>query len=136
MKLTVYFAGDYWVGVAEETSGGRLKAVRHIFGAEPKDGEVLEYVLHRLNKQLDEATQTVAVGAPAERRVNPKRLARQAALELKRQGISSKAQEALKLELEHRKKERRIATREQQEADKARKREIARQKAKDKHRGR
>jgi hypothetical protein len=46
------------------------------------------------------------------------------------------AQEALKLELEHRKKVRKVLSREQREAEKERKREIARQKAKAKHRGR
>lgn len=138
MKLTVYFEGQFWVGVVEDNENGKLRAYRHVFGDEPKDGEIWDYVLKHLNSCMDALSCPPAANAVsfAPKRVSPKRLARLAAAEMQRRGITTAAQEALKLELEQRKKEHRTLTKEQREADKARKRELARQKAKDKHRGR
>lgn len=136
MKLTVFFETEFWVGVVEDASDGKLRAFRHVFGAEPHDAEVLEFIQHMLPRMLRSTSCSVDVKMEAARRINPKRLARQAALELQRKGVSSAAHTALQLELEHRKKERRIITREQREQEKERKREIARMKAKAKHRGR
>lgn len=137
MKLTVFFdvACSLWVGVVEEQVGDKLKARRHLFGAEPKDAEVLLFVNCALPSLMEDATQQVDIRVSKERRLNPKRRAREAAHELQQRGISSFAQEAIKLELMHRKKERKIATHEQKEELVAYKRERARQKAKQKHRG-
>lgn len=44
MQLTVYRDGAFWVGVAEEVTDGRYKACRHVFGTEPHDAEVLEFI--------------------------------------------------------------------------------------------
>lgn len=137
MKLTVYFEGEFWVGVTEHETDGKVKASRHVFGSEPYDAEVMEFVQFRMLPLLAQTSVGVSVDAVARRgRVNPKRLAREAAREMERKGIRSAAQEALKLDLEHRKKTRQIVSREQREAEKERKREIAIQKAKAKHRGR
>ncbi|MEK8130506.1 YjdF family protein [Paenibacillus filicis] len=137
MKLTVFWEGEFWVGVAEMESGGRYHAVRHIFGQEPHDAEVLEFIDRDLLPLF--ARMSSSLDAPDLRehcRINPKRLARQAAKEMNRTGIHSMAKQALALELEHRKKTRRTVSREQKEAEQARKRELAVQKAKAKHRGR
>jgi hypothetical protein len=136
VKLTVYFEVDFWVGVIEDVKDGKLRAARYIFGAEPMDAEVLEFVRDGMMACIERASQGVPVEKKLRSRINPKRLAREAAAELKRTGVSAQAQEALKLELEHRKKVRKVLSREQREAEKERKREIARQKAKAKHRGR
>lgn len=77
MKLTIYYDGQYWVGVIEETEGSKVKACRHIFGSEPKYGEVLEFVLKTMIKLLEKTTQYVETGKfPIERRISPKRLSR------------------------------------------------------------
>ncbi|WP_409345835.1 YjdF family protein [Paenibacillus sp. MBLB4367] len=136
MKLTVYFAGDFWVGIVEEQADGKLRACRHIFGAEPHDAEVLEFVERQMLHCLEATSQSVAHADTARRSINSKRLARQAAAEMARSGVSTYAQEALKSELEHRKRIRKSETREERELLRERKREIARQKAKAKHRGR
>jgi hypothetical protein len=136
MKLTVYFEGEFWVGVVEDAEGGKLRAARHVFGAEPKDAEVLEFVRSGMLPCLSRVKASIDAPERVRKRINPKRLARMADAELKRPGASELAKEALMLELQHRKRERRILTREEKEADKERKRELARQKAKAKHRGR
>lgn len=45
--LTVYFDGQFWVGMAELVEKGQLRACRIVFGAEPSNEEVLDFVLTR-----------------------------------------------------------------------------------------
>jgi len=136
MKLTVFHDGHFWVGVVEEKEDcGKLRAAKLIFGSEPSDQEVLEFVQHRLHEVASRLSRPVETPVSEERRKNPKRLAREAARELHMKGISSYAQEALKLEHETRKKERQVFSRQQKEEMLERKREIRLQKAKAKHRG-
>ena len=136
MKLTVYYDGHFWIGVVEEVHEGKLRAGRYVFGSEPNDSEILEFIQKQIVDLTNRLSQEINRKTPNERRVNPKRLARRVADELKNKGISSHAQEALKLEYEKRKKEKQTFSRQQREEMKERKREIKRQKAKDKHRGR
>jgi len=135
MKLTVYFDGQFWVGVVEVQDGDRVKASRFVFGSEPKDQEVLSFILNELDAVISRMSQEVIGITLTERKINPKRVARQAAREMSKKGISSFAQEALKMEYEKRKKEKQGAARQQREDRKERQREIRIQKAKAKHRG-
>lgn len=138
MKLTVFFEGQFWVGVVEETVDGKLKAYRHILGSEPKDPEVLEFVLHDLLHVMDTLSRSAGLEGmkTTASKANPKRLARMAAKEMGRRGVSTFAQEALKQEYELRKKEKRILGREERDRQQAFKREKKMLKAKQKHRGR
>ena len=43
--LTVFFEGPFWVGVFERIEDGRLSVCRVVFGSEPRDYEVLEFIL-------------------------------------------------------------------------------------------
>ena len=44
-KLTVYFDTPFWVGVFERIEDEKLSVCKITFGAEPKDYEILEFVL-------------------------------------------------------------------------------------------
>lgn len=44
-SLTVYFDDPFWVGVFEITMENMLSVAKITFGSEPKDAEVLEFVL-------------------------------------------------------------------------------------------
>ena len=44
-RLTVFFEAPFWVGVFERFEGGTLSVCKITFGAEPKDYDVLSYVL-------------------------------------------------------------------------------------------
>ncbi len=68
--------------------------------------------------------------------MNPKRMQREAKRQTMRGGIGTKSQQALQLQREEKKTERRRITREQKEADKQRMFDLKQQKRKDKHRGR
>lgn len=93
--LTVYFDGQFWVGMAELVEKGQLRACRIVFGAEPSNEEVLDFVLSRWMK-LDFSApiaQEIQHG-PADAS-NPKRRKRQAAKALRQRSGSTKAQQAI-----------------------------------------
>ncbi|MGM0890424.1 MAG: YjdF family protein [Bacillota bacterium] len=136
MKLTLYFDGQFWVGMVEDNQDGFLRVCKHIFGNEPKDEEVQYFVNHIMMRLLERVTTGVKVNQKKEQHKNPKRLARAVGKEMKQKGASTKAQEALKLELENRKVKRKVHSREQIEEEKEKKRQIKVEKRKKKHRGR
>ena len=132
-KLTVFFEEPFWVGVFERVSDGKLSVCKITFGAEPKDYEIYDFVLknyYRLRFSPAVATDVKEAGR------NPKRVQREVRKQVQSTGISTKSQQALKLQQEQRKTERRVKSREKQEAEVERKFTLKQQKKKDKHRGR
>ena len=132
-KLTVYFEEPFLIGVFEKTEDGKLSAAKVTFGAEPKDYEIYEFILkHYYSLQFSPAVKTVV----KESKANPKRKQRDAKKQLQDTGIGTKSQQALKLQQEQRKQERRVKSREQKLAETKRMFELKQQKKKEKHRGR
>lgn len=131
-KLTVYFEDPFWVGVFERVENGKLSACKVTFGEEPKDFEVWEFVLKHYDQLKFSPSVDVVVRKEA---VNPKRMQR----EIRKQsaaGIGTKSQQALQLQREENKMERKAASREQREDEKQRQFALKQQKRKEKHRGR
>ena len=135
ITLTVFFEDPFWVGVVERREGQALQAVRHVFGAEPAPPEVLEFVLRDLDALLERPAVSVAVELPGARPASPKRAAREAARQLAQRGGTTQAQEALRLQIEQNKAERKRRSRAAREAEEDYKRQVKVQKAKDRHRG-
>ena len=132
-RLTVFFEEPFWIGVFERISEGKLSVCKVTFGAEPKDYEVYDFVLknyHQLRFSLAMATDVKETSR------NPKRMQREVRKQVKNIGIGTKSQQALKLQQEQLKTERKTVSREQREAEKGRKFKIKQQKKKEKHRGR
>ena len=90
--LTLFHDGQFWVGVAEHVEDGRFGACRIVFGAEPSDEEVLQFVCDRWSSL---AFQGNLEAAPPKTSKNPKRRIREAAKEAARHGASTKSQLAL-----------------------------------------
>ena len=90
--LTVYHDGQFWVGLAEHVEGGRYGVARIVFGAEPSDEEILQFVTSEWEKLSFFGDKVTETSKPAK---NPKRRAREAAKALKRPAVSTKAQQAL-----------------------------------------
>ena len=67
---------------------------------------------------------------------NPKRVQREVRKQIQNTGIGTKSQQALKLQQEQLKTERKIVSRKQRETEKQRQFELKQQKRKEKHRGR
>ncbi len=130
--LTVYFDEPFWVGVFERTENGKLSAAKVTFGAEPREQEVLDFILkHYYELRFSPAVETKTKSAAD----NPKRRQRNARKQLTSSGIGTKSQQALKLMQEQTKAERRQLTKEQREAEKQRQFEIRQQKRREKHKG-
>lgn len=134
MKLTVYHDGQYFVGMIEREENGRLYAVRHIFGAEPSDEEVLLFVNDTLLPYFDRFAKCGVEIKQQKRPKNVKRMIRQAARELKTSKFT-KAQEAIQLSYEVHKQEKQVQSKEMREVEKRKKRALKVQKAKQKRRG-
>ena len=133
VKLTVFFEEPFWIGVFERIENGKLSVCKVTFGAEPKDYEVWEFVL-RYDYQLKFSP---SVDVVVKKEVtNPKRVQREARKQSASSGIGTKSQQALQLQREENKLERKTISREQREAEKQRQFELKQQKRKEKHRGR
>ena len=107
-QFTLFFDGRFWVGVLElhecrrgaETNdqGGTVRAARHVFGAEPTDVELYDFLLTHGGALIDRAAACPPVpasrsaGSSTARRPNPKRAARQTAKEATRSRPSTAAQ--------------------------------------------
>jgi len=132
-KLTVVFEDPFWIGVFEREDHRRYEVCKITFGAEPKDYEVYQYFLKNWC-QLRFSPPIEAEGK-AEKKINPKRLQRHIHRQIAEIGIGTKAQQALKLQQEQGKLERKERSREQRDAEKERQFELRQGKRKEKHRG-
>lgn len=130
--LTVYFEDPFWVGVFERIEGGELSAARVVFGAEPKDYDILELILvHHRHLRFSPA---IAASVKQAKR-NPKRMQREARKQTLASGIGTKSQQALKMQQEQNKQARKTRTREQRDAEKQRLFDLRQQKKRQKHKG-
>ncbi len=132
-RLTVYFDDPFWVGVFERIEDSKLSVCKVTFGAEPKDYEVWSFVLqHYCELEFSPAVET-DIRHTAD---NPKRRQRNARKQLQHTGVGTKSQQALQMQLEQNKQERKVKSRNQKLAEKERLFELKQQKKKEKHRGR
>lgn len=115
-QVTVYFEDPFWVGVFERREGGHLSVCRVVFGPEPKDYEVYAFIESHYYKLP--FSRPVKTDKTATKRINPKRLQRQIKKAVTEKGIETKAQEAIRLERESRKLERKQQSRDNREAQK------------------
>ena len=133
-RLTILFEAPFWIGLYERIEHGRYEVCKITFGAEPKDYEVYEFLLRNWHKL--KFSPPIQAEAAMERKTNPKRVQREIQSQLQDKGIGTKARQALKLQHEQSKLERRTRSREQKEAEKDRQFAIRQEKKKAKHRGR
>ena len=113
-KLTVFFEDPFWVGVFEKIENRKLSVAKVTFGVEPKDYEVLEFINRNYyHLQFSPAVETVV----KDTKKNPKRAQRDAKKQTLETGIGTKSQQALKLQQEQNKQERKVRSREQRDAE-------------------
>ena len=131
-KLIVYFEDPFWVGVFERIENGKLTVAKVIFGAEPKDYEIREYIKrYYFSLKFSPAVETVV----KETKRNPKRIQREAKKQMQETGIGTKSQQALKLQQEQNKQERKARGRARKEEEEQRMFEMNQQKKREKHKG-
>ena len=131
-KLTVFFEDPFWVGVFERIEGDRLSVSKVTFGGEPKDYEVLQYVLDHYHELTFSPP---VVSEERERADSPKRRQRAAAREMQTVGVGTRSQQALQAQRELMKAERKTISKEARELEAQRRFELKQQKKKEKKRG-
>lgn len=131
-KLTVYFEEPFWVGVFEQIENGKLSVCKVTFGSEPKDVEVYRYILKNYyGLQFSQAVETVVKDS----KKNPKRLLREAKKQMSEVGIGTKSQQALKMQYEQNKLERKKKSKQQKQLEEMRLFTKRQNKKKEKHKG-
>lgn len=132
-KLTVFFENPFWVGIFETESGEHYEVCKIVFGVEPKDYEVYEYLLKN-HHRLKFSRQTLNKKS-TEKHLNPKRMQKEIKKQLENKGAGTRSQQALKEAYEQSKTERKTISKAQLEAEKERRFEMKQQKKKEKHKG-
>ncbi len=133
-KLQVFFEEPFWVGIFECEYDGGLSVCRIVFGPEPKENEIQEFVLRNYYKLR--FSSTIDYVTKKKEKINPKRLQRKIKKQVTEVSIGTKSQQALKLQHEENKTERKIRTRDQKEHEERYKFQLKQQKRKEKHKGR
>ena len=132
VSLTVFFEDPFWVGVFEHIEDGKLSVCKVTFGAEPKEYEVWDFILHHyyelaFSPAIETKTRQMAD--------NPKRRSRNVRKQLENTGIGTKSQQALQRQREEIKTERRQISRKEREAEDQRRFEMKQAKKKEQRRG-
>ena len=131
-RLTVFFEEPFWIGVFERWENGMLSVCKVTFGAEPTDAELYAFLLKNYDYLRFGKPILATVRQTAD---NPKRRQREARKQTETAGIGTKAQQAIKLQQEANKLERKQLSKAEREAEKQRQFELKQQKRKEKHKG-
>jgi len=134
--FTVFFEGPFWVGVLESYEDGVLTVARHVFGPEPSNPELVEFMLYRFDSVRRSAAPAPAGGSgrPEPRRPGPRGTGRKAVREMGRT-VSTKSQAALAAARSELKLERRVSSRDRKEAEADRRYELKAEKRRRKRAG-
>ena len=136
IKATIFFDKRYWVGAFERTDKEGYAVARHIFGGEPTDPEVYEFVLnHYQELKFGEAKKfTLEI-----KRMNPKRVQREVRREMDRIKETTKpssfAQDYMREELEKKKLQKKKQSSAEKQARKDEQFAIRQSKKKEKQKG-
>lgn len=132
IKLTLIFENPFWVGIFEREIDGEYSVARTVFGGEPKDYEVYDFLLHAMDEvRFSRPGETEVV----QKKVNYKRLKREVKKELEKAGNVNKAQDAMRVEQEKNKKEKKSFNSKRKEEMKQEQFALKQAKRKEKKRG-
>lgn len=133
-KITVYFENPFWVGIFNRNVDEKLSVCKVVFGSEPKDNEILDFILKQYSKL--KYSPEIFCESVFKEKVNPKRVQRNVKKQLNNKCVGSKSQQALKLQQEQNKTIRKIKKKEQKELEKEKMYFLRQQKKRKKHKGR
>lgn len=110
IKLIVFFENPFWIGIFERNIDERLSVCKVVFGAEPKDNEIFEFVLNKYGKL--KYSPEILFKENFKEKENPKRVQRNIKKQLNNKGIGTKSQQALKQQQKQNKTSRKTKTKE------------------------
>lgn len=136
IKATIFFEKQYWVGTFERTDKEGYAIARHIFGKEPRDPEVHEFILYHYQELKFGELKEIDVQI---HRMNPKRVQREVRKEMKKIKETTKpstlAQDYMREEIEKKKKEKKSISSAKKQAHKEEQFRVKQDQKKEKHRG-
>lgn len=136
IKATIFFEKRFWVGTFERTDKEGYAIARHIFGPEPSDPEVYEFVLNHYQELKFGQAKNIHVEI---QRMNPKRLAREVRKEMKKMKETAEpstlAQNYMREKIERNKKVKKAKSSAEKQARKDEQFVLKQEKRKEKHRG-
>jgi hypothetical protein len=136
IKATIFFERRYWVGVFERVDTVGYAVARHIFGEEPSDPQIHEFVLSHYGELKFGPLQEVNIHI---HRSNPKRVQKEVRREMQRMKETTKpstvAQDYMREEIEKQKKAKKSISTAQKQAYKEAQFALKQQKKKEKHKG-
>jgi hypothetical protein len=116
IQVTVLYQGPFWAAIFERNDDSGYSVARKIFGGEPTDPELYEFILkhyHELKFTEPHDFKLII------KRKNPKRIQREVRKEMEKARLglvsTSRAQEVLRLELEKHKKIRKVTSKVEKE---------------------
>ncbi|MCT4660363.1 MAG: YjdF family protein [Tissierellales bacterium] len=101
LKLSIIFEKPFWIGLFEFENSNCYEVAKITFGAEPKDGEILDFICKNFYKLNFSSQSTNQISKP--KKINPKKQQRDIQKICRPKGIGTKAQEALKKQHEENK---------------------------------
>lgn len=134
ISLTVFFDGQFWVGLFEASAGKKLSVCRYVFGAEPKDSDIFDLIInHRNELRFSPAVESEIKPITTK---NPKVLQRKIRAMIESDNaVGTKAQQAIKLQTEQRAVERKKFNKERKEAESEEQYALRQEKKKEKKKG-
>ena len=81
IKATIFFEKQFWVGAFERIDKEGYAVARHIFGGEPSDSEIHEFVLNHYHELKFGEAKEINIQI---QRMNPKRVQREVRREMAR----------------------------------------------------
>ena len=137
IKVTVLLEKSLWIALFERNDSEGYAVARKIFGSEPTDAELYNFVLTHFDELKFTSPQDFKLEI---KRKNPKRMQREVRREMKKakRGIprTTHAQEVLRIDLEKNKKIRKKISKVEKEARLEEKFQQKQEKRKKTHRGR
>ena len=132
-SLTVYFEPPFWVGLYQREDEDGCRVCKITFGREPRDQEVLAWLLRNHRRlQFSPPLTTAQKAGPIP---NPKRLLREARKAVQPANTGTKAQMALQLQREQNKMQRKADSKERRKVEQERMLALRQEKRRQRHRG-
>lgn len=135
LVFTVLFEDPFWVGYAELSSENEYAAAKHVFGSEPSNPEVWQYILKQYDKLFFTRNFSHNDGKASTKRKNPKRMQRENSQKAREVKVSTKAQEAIKISFTEIKVEKKLENRKNREEINRIKYSLRQMKKKEKNKG-
>jgi len=133
INFTVFFEDAFWVGVFERIYFNKYEVSKVVFGSEPKDYEIYDFILkHFYNLKF---SNSLSISEVKRKKANPKKLQREIKKQTEANGVGTKTQLAVKLQYEQNKSEKRKNLKEKSYKEKEWKFRLYQRKKKEKHKG-